>query len=101
MAPGTCQSDRYNTGTDTFELDHGTVTGSPESVSGTGHQQNDYTSPEGSGVNMYDYIFTGRMEGEQISGSLTVTHSTTFRSVSGNYESNSRGTVTHQVVLRK
>lgn len=101
LTPGTCQPDRYNTGTDSFGLDRGTVTGSPENISATGHQQNDYTVPEGSGVNMYDYTFTGRMEGEQISGSLTVLHTTTFRSVDGSYQSNSRGTVTHQVVLRK
>ena len=101
LTPGTCPPDRYNTSTDTFGLDQGTVTGSPENISGTGHQQNDYTSPEGSGVNAYDYTFTGRLEGEQITGALTILRTITHRSTSGDYQSNSRGTVTHQVVLNK
>jgi hypothetical protein len=104
LSPGTCNPDRYNTGTDGFELERGSVTGSRDNLSGTGHQQNDYTSPDpaGSGVNAYDYTFTGRFTSDQqLTGSLTIVRNTTWRQSDGGYAGTSFGTITYQVTLQK
>jgi hypothetical protein len=101
ISPGTCQASRN---TDSFGLDRGTVTGSPDTISATGHAQNDYSEPSfgGGGVNAYDFTFTGRLDGDrQITGSLTVARNVTFRSTDGRTAVNSFGTVTYQVTLQR
>lgn len=106
LSPGSCQPNSYNNGgTDGFGDATGTVTGSRDNVQGTGHAQNNYTNtipPPGGGINAYDFTFTGRFTSDsEISGSLTVTRSVTFRSADGLNSNESHGTVTHQVTLRK
>jgi len=103
ISGGTCQPDPSLQNTDKFVLSEGSVSGSPDNISGTGHEQNDYTNPTvgGGGINAYDYTFTGRLEGDQITGSLTVVRSITWRKNDNSYASTSHGTVTHQITLRK
>jgi hypothetical protein len=104
LSPGTCPPDSYNTGTDYFPSDSGSVTGSRDNLTGTGSHRNDYssTNPPGGGVNAYDFTFTGRFDSdEQITGSLTVERTVTWRPAGGGSGSTSRGSVTSQVVLRK
>jgi len=106
LSPGTCPPGPYNNGgTDTFGLEDGTVTGARENVTGNGHAQNNYSSTTpvaGSGVNAYDFSFTGRFDSDdQISGSLTVRRNVSYRAADNSYASMSQGSVTYQVTLRK
>lgn len=101
ISPGTCAT---GSGRDHFPMEGGTVTGTRDNLTGTGRHENDYTStnPPGGGVNAYDFTFTGRFESdEQISGSLTVVRTVTFRSNDGVISNRTGGAVTHQVVLKK
>jgi hypothetical protein len=101
LSAGTCPPDSYNTGKDYFPMEGGSVTGSRDSLTGTGRHQNDYNDSGGGGVNAYDFTFTGRFDNdEQISGSLTVARTVTWRAVGGG-SGIGRGTVTMQVVLGK
>ena len=79
------------------------MTGSRDNILGTGRHQNDYRNPDGGGgVTAYDFTFTGRFDSdEQITGSLTVTRTVTWRPSGGNSGGIGRGTVTSQVILRK
>lgn len=102
LSPGTCPPAAYNTGKDYFPSDSGSVSGSRDNIVGTGRHQNDYSNTDGSGVNAYDFAFTGHFDNdEQITGSLTVTRIITFRPANGGVGNTSRGSVTSQVVLRK
>ena len=103
LSPGTCQPSAYNTGKDYFPSDSGSVSGSRDNIIGTGRHQNDYTNPDGGGgVNAYDFTFTGRFDSnDQITGSLTVTRTVTWRPSGGNSGGVGRGTVTSPVILRK
>lgn len=101
LSPGTCPPGDYNNGgKDSFGIDHADVTGSPDNITSTGHHQNDYTNTTGGGVNAYDFTFSGRLDGEHISGALTIVRNVTYRGNDGN-ASGSHGTVTYQVVLQK
>src|SRR6185436_11631953 len=80
VMPGTCPPNEYNSGgKDTFGLEDANVTGSPDNLSSNGHAQNNYTNAQGGGVNAYDYTFTGRLEGDHISGALTIVRNVTYR----------------------
>ena len=102
LAPGTCPPDGYNTGTDAFPSDSGTVSGSRDNVIGHATHRNDYNNMGYAGVNAYEYSFTGRFDSdEQITGMLTIERIVTGRPVGGGSGTTSRGSVTSQVVLRK
>ena len=102
LSPGTCPANSYNTSTDYFPSDSGSVSGTRDNLTGTGIHRNDYTDGGYTGVNLYNFTFTGRFESDdQITGSLTVERIVTGRPVSGGPTGTSRGSVTSQVVLRK
>jgi hypothetical protein len=104
LSPGTCPSADYNNGTDHFPSDSGSVSGTRDNLTGTAIHRNDYTgtNPPGGGVNAFDYKFVGHFDSDnQISGTLTVERTVTFRSTDGTINGTSRGSVTSPVTLRK
>ena len=100
LSPGTCPPNSYNTGTDSFGLEDGRLTGTTQSVTMSANASNDFSDAQGSGVNSYDYTFTGTFDGTQFSGILTVVRTVTFVSRADGSRSNSLGTVSYDVVLR-
>jgi hypothetical protein len=96
LTPATCATNLPGT-TDTFGLADGQVTGSAASLAFTANASNNYTGRDGStGVNSYDYAFTGTFDGTQVTGALTITRTVTNSCCS----IPTRGSVTHSVTLR-
>jgi hypothetical protein len=97
VTPGTCVPDPFNTYHDTLGIDDVRVTGSPGNMIFSGSGSNNYQSAGGgSGVNSYEYSFTGGFDGTQIIGVLTITRNVTNSLNVGIFT----GTVTYNVTLR-